>query len=269
VETNAAERARWNNPAWTSAWLKREILTDAVTPLLLDALALVPGERVLDVGCGGGKTTVAAAQRVHPGGTVVGADISEALLALANRRAAADDGVMFQVADMQVDRVGHGEFDVVMSQFGVMFFDDPLAAFANIAAHLRPGGRIGFACWQTAQRNPWFVGTVLAPFVDAPAPPAPGKSPTGPFTLGDPDRVRQILVGAGYSDVDIQPHGKEVDVPESAVVDDAQLAFLGVAPEDMAGARNAVASLMEQFAIDDSVRRFPLAFQLVRARASS
>jgi SAM-dependent methyltransferase len=167
---------------------------------------------------------------------------------------------------MQVDQVGREAFDVVMSQFGVMFFDEPVVAFTNIATHMRAGGRLGFACWQAMDRNPWFVGPVLAPFVPAAPPPAPGKSPTGPFALGDPDRVSQILKDAGFTRIRIDLHGHEVDMPESAVVDDAQLAFMGVSVDAMDGARKAVASKMEGFATDDGMRRFPLAFQIATAR---
>jgi SAM-dependent methyltransferase len=267
MDTNAAERSRWNDDAWTKAWRKREVLTDSVTPLLLEALDLKLGERVLDVGCGGGKATIAASRLVQPGGTVIGADISEPLLALARERAAANSQATFQQADMQVvDQVGGGGFDVAMSQFGVMFFDEPVAAFSNIARHVRPSGRLGFACWQPMDRNPWFVGSVLGPFVTAAAPLARGKSPTGPFAFGDPDHVREILQEAGFSGVGVDLYDHEVDVPESAVVDDAQLVFMGVSAGAMDDARRAVASLMEQFATDDGMRRFPLAFQIITAR---
>jgi SAM-dependent methyltransferase len=266
VETNAAEHARWNDDAWTKAWPKREVLTDSVTSLLLDALDLQPGERVLDIGCGGGKTTIAAWQRLQPGGTVVGADISAALLQLARERAGDAGGPTFQVKDMQVDQIGDGAFDVAMSQFGVMFFDEPVVAFANIATHLSPKGRIGFACWQSLDRNPWFIGPVVAPFVAAPPPPAPGKSPTGPFSLGDPERVRQVLEDAGFGDIRIDAYDHEVDVPMSAVVDDGQLVFMGVDADAMDDARSAVAALMDRFAIGGEMHRFPLAFQVATAR---
>jgi hypothetical protein len=126
-----------------------------------------------------------------------------------------------------------------------------VVAFTNIARHLRPGGRLGFACWQTRDLNPWFVGPVLAPFVAAPRPLAPDKSPTGPFALGDPDRVRHILREAGFGGIRINVRAHEVDVPESAVTDDAQLAFMGVGADMMDDARQAVASQLGRFATDD------------------
>ncbi len=265
MEPNAAERSRWNNDAWTKAWPKREVLTDSVTPVLLEALQLRPGERVLDVGCGGGKATMAACRQVQPGGSAVGADISKALLSLATERASGMSAVGWQQTDMQTDSVPGKPFDVVMSQFGVMFFDEPVNAFANIHSHLHPGGRLGFACWQPLDLNPWFVGPALAPYVAAPPPPAPGKSPTGPFVLGDSDRVRQILTEAGFESIDVDRRSHDVEVAESGLVDDGQLVFMGVAPENMADARHAVVSMMERFRIADDRCRFPLAFQIVTA----
>ena len=90
-------------------------------------------------------------------------------------------------------------FDAAVSQFGVMFFDEPVTAFANIRRHVAPSGRLAFACWQPVERNPWFIGPALAGLAPPPPPPAPGKSPTGPFSLSDPERVDEILSGAGWT----------------------------------------------------------------------
>jgi SAM-dependent methyltransferase len=252
------------------AWPKRERLTSEVIAFVLDAAALAPGERVLDVGCGGGKTSLAVAQAVGPDGAVVGADISTPLVALARSRAAeADvDNATFHVVDMQADTVAGGPFDVAISQFGVMFFDEPVAAFANIRAHLRSGGRLAFACWQVAERNPWFFAPAIASFL-APAPaPAPGKSPTGPFVLGDPEQTVGTLRSAGFEDVAWAAHEMTAEVAPDSVVDDAQLTFMGISPDRLADARETVDRYMQQFVVSPTALRLPLAFQVFRARTA-
>src|SRR5579875_1572479 len=123
VGSNDAERRLWNDPTWSAAWLRREALTGLATPLLLEQLGLGLGERVLDVGCGAGASTLAAAALVGPTGEVLGADISVPLIAHATRRAAAAgvDAVRFVVADVQEEQLPGAPFDVAMSQFGVMY----------------------------------------------------------------------------------------------------------------------------------------------------
>ncbi len=230
METNEIERRRWNDEIWADLWPKRERLTDEVTRYLLDAVALRPGERVLDIGCGGGKTSLAAAGLVGAKGAVVGADVSVPLCQLAKRRAS-EAGVAnatFQVVDMQTDKVDGGPFDVAVSQFGVMFFDEPITAFGNIRAQLEPGGRLAFACWRSPESNPWFFASALAQFVPPPPAPEPGKSPTGPFALADVERTTGILEAAGFVDVVRTAQDLDVDVPEDSVVDEAALVFMGV-----------------------------------------
>jgi SAM-dependent methyltransferase len=267
METNQAERQRWNDERWAAMWPRRERLTDEVTAFVLDAAALAPGQRVLDVGCGGGRTSLAAAQAVGAEGSVVGADLSTPLTALANRRAAeaGAENVTFRVVDMQTDTVEGGPFDVALSQFGVMFFDEPVTAFANIRSHLKPGGRIVFACWQTADRNPWFVAPAIAELVPQPPPPAPGKSPTGPFALGDPARTTGILRSAGFLEVHRTAHEITVEAPPDSVVDEAQLVLMGVPDDKIAVAHTAVDEYMRQFVLSPTLSRFPLAFQVFQA----
>jgi SAM-dependent methyltransferase len=267
VATNELERGRWNDEQWVTVWPKRERMTDAVTAYVLDAAALAPGERVLDVGCGGGNTSIAAAAIVGADGVVVGADISTQLTALATQRAAKAGAanVTFNAVDMQVDTVAGGPFDVALSQFGVMFFDEPQPAFANIRAHLRAGGRLAFACWQSMDRNPWFFGRAIKDLVPPPPQPAPGKSQTGPFSLADAEQTIAMLRAAGFAEVRQTPYELDVDVPKEAVVDEGQLAFLGVRPEDLAAASAAVDEYMGRLAVGDGLLRLPLAFQVFDA----
>jgi SAM-dependent methyltransferase len=267
MEANQAERERWNDSFWAEHWPKREQFTTLITPDLLETMQLKPGERVLDIGCGGGLTTIAAARQVGSEGAVVGADISAPLAALASRRAeeAGVKNVAFKVVDAQTDRIEGGPFDAAMSQFGVMFFDEPVTAFRNVRAHLAPTGRLGFACWQPIEKNPWFYAAALKGIVPPPPPPEPGKSPTGPFVLGDEDYVRGILENAGFAKVSVVRHGREIEAPMDALFDDAQLTFMGVPAERMAEARNAVNTYLAQFRLPSGLYRFPLAFQIVSA----
>jgi SAM-dependent methyltransferase len=269
VETNAAERRRWNDEYWASVWPKREQLTSAVTEILLGHLGLLEGERVLDIGSGGGTSALAAAGLVGGEGRVSGADISAPLVDFARRRAS-DRGtpnVSFLVADVQHETIPGGPFDVALSQFGVMFFDEPSAAFANIRRQLVPGGRLGFVCWQAVESNPWWVGHAVAPYAPAPKLPAPGKSRTGPFSLSDPDHVREILTGSGWKSVERAPYELVVTVAREAIVDDEQLAFLGVEQASIEQARQAVEHHLDQ--LDDGAGglQAPLAVQVFTATA--
>jgi SAM-dependent methyltransferase len=269
IETNVVERRRWNDEYWASVWPKREQLTSAVTDVLLGHLGLVEGERVLDIGSGGGATTIAAGRLVGDGGSAVGADISAPLVDLARRRAADQRAanVSFCVADVQHDTVPGGPFDVAVSQFGVMFFDEPATAFANIHRQLVPGGRVAFACWQSVEKNPWFVGPALAAYVPPPPSPSPGKSPTGPFSLSDPDRIAEILAAAGWSTVEHALHDLVVGVEAEAIVDDGQLTFLGVPEESFERARRAVDEHLQRLTGSDGRIEAPLAFQVFTASA--
>lgn len=190
---------------------------------LVERLAPQPGERVLDVGCGNGALSLALAPLV---GAVVGLDISGPMLATAAGRAEAAglSNVTFEKGDAQVHRLPEASFDAAVSRFGVMFFEDPAAAFANIRGMLRPGGRLVFACWQTLLLNQWLMVPAGAALAYVPMPDLGGDpNAPGPFSLADPDRVRSVLGEAGWADVGLE----EVRAPMNfgATADDA-VAFL-------------------------------------------
>jgi len=268
TDSNETERRRWNDSAWAAAWPKREQLTMAVTDVLLDRLGLQPGETVLDIGTGGGVAALAAARAVAEG-RVVGADISGPLIELARERgeARAASNVSFVVADVQHETVPGGPFDAAISQFGVMFFDEPETAFANIRGHLVGGGRIGFACWGAPDRNPWFPGPALAGLVSPPAPPAPGKSPTHPFSLCDPERTAGILRASGWRDVVGTQHDLVVTVDRDTIVDDEALGFFGIPEDSIAAASDAVERQLAPITRADGRIDAPLAFQIFTATA--
>jgi len=265
--SNEKESKRWNDDRWVAAWPKRERLTEALTPYLLEAAAAQPGQRVCDIGCGGGAQTIALAQAVGTTGRVVGFDISEPLVELARERAgeAGAANVEFVVTDVQTEGLGPEAFDLAVSQLGVMFFDEPLAAFGAIRAGIRAGGRLVFVCWEWVEKNPWHTGTALRPFVPPPRLPAPGKSPVGPFSLGDEEYVRDTLGGAGFGSVESQGFDITVRAPASAVVDRSLFEFMGVTPERMDEAGAAIEQHLARFAVGDGEYEYPLAFRVYQA----
>jgi SAM-dependent methyltransferase len=268
TDSNEAERRRWNDPGWATAWPKRERLTAAVTDLLLAEARLQTGEKVLDVGSGGGLAALAAG-RVVGDGAVVGADISAPLVQLARQRGAAQGAtnVSFAVADVQQETVPGGPFDAAISQFGVMFFDEPEVAFANIRRQLVSGGRLAFACWSDPDLNRWFPRAALATFLPPPPPPAPGKSAAHPFSLSDPDHVAGILEASGWHDVMSIRHDLVVTIERNTIVDDEALGFFGVPADSFPAAWEAIERQLRPITRDDGLIDAPLAFQIVTATA--
>jgi SAM-dependent methyltransferase len=191
---------RMNLPIW-------EAVVAAVQP--------APGERILDVGCGAGATTLDMARRVAPGGFSVGVDVSSTLVAAARAAAAAEQvtEVEFLEADAESFPFEAGGFDAIVSRFGVMFFGDSDAAFANLRRGLRPDGRLAFACWRSAADNPLSLVPVEAAAHLLPPKPATPKDAPGRFAFADPDRVRGILERSGWRDIEIAP--LDVDTPVS------------------------------------------------------
>jgi SAM-dependent methyltransferase len=208
MTTANEEMGRYWNEEGGTTWADEADRFEGQLVLFLDALEALaapqPGERVLDVGCGPGATTLMAAQAVGPEGSVLGVDVSEPLTRLAERRAAEAglSNTTFLVADAQTtDLTEHGPFDLLLSRFGVMFFDDPEAAFANLHAALRPDARLAFACWKGFADNPWMSVPMGAALEHLPPPPQLGPEAPGPWAFADPDRVTRILEAAGFADV--------------------------------------------------------------------
>jgi SAM-dependent methyltransferase len=267
---NERESTRWNDDRWVAAWTERERLTEALTPYLLAAVhdcAPSSGLRACDVGCGGGGLTIALGGALGSRGQVVGIDFSAPLVELARDRAtrAGAANVSFAVGDVQTEGLGSEPFDLAVSQLGVMFFDEPLVAFGAIRAGLHQGGRLVFACWQGVEQNPWHTATALRSFVTPPRLPGPGKSPVGPFTLGDDEYVRDILGGAGFGDVESTALEITVRAPASAVVDRSLLGFMGVAPERLGEAETMLDRHLARFAVDGGEYEYPLAFRVYEA----
>ncbi len=220
---NVEQAEAWDGPDG-EFWAAHQARFDAtISPhhaQLMAAAAIVPGERVLDIGCGNGLTSRDAARAAGERGEVLGVDLSGPMLARA-AQSAKDEGlgnVRFEQGDAQVYRFPEDTFDLVMSRFGVMFFADPLAAFTNIASGVRSGGRLTMAVWGPVPRNEWVTAMLdaVAPLRDLPKPP-PGAP--GPFSLADQTHAGDVLTGAGFTDVAFAASNHPFRVGENA--DDA------------------------------------------------
>ena len=211
--TNAAQAQRWNGASgeyWIEHRERHLAEHQNLTPHLFRSAAIMRGEKVLDVGCGCGDTTIMAARAAgippegRPGraGSAVGLDLSAPMLAVA-RHLAAQAGVAnarFVRGDAQACPLGRAAFDVVISNFGVMFFDDSRAAFAGLAAAARPHGRLAFLCWQDDTQNEIFAIPMRAfgAYTRLPGP------PVGDLFV-DPRRITELLCGSGWEDVRVGP----------------------------------------------------------------
>ena len=202
---NTEQAAAWDGPQG-DVWVEREDALNAAlgahTKTLLAAAHVRKADHVLDVGCGTGEITRACARRTLDG-DVVGVDLSSAMLQRARERAEVEGlrNVAFEQGDAQV-YVPNGRFDLVLSRFGVMFFADPVAAFANLHRATAPGGRIAAVVWQSGERNEWISLPRSALALGRELLPIPTDAP-GPMGLADADRTRGILVAAGWSDVQL------------------------------------------------------------------
>ncbi len=199
-------------------WVQRADDLDAMLEPFRDAVlntaAPKSGESLLDIGCGAGALTMAAANFVGPTKGAKGVDISEPLVALAKRRAQERSlPADFEVADA-ADYRAPGAADIVVSRFGVMFFDDPTAAFANIRESVAPEGRLVFACWQSVDQNQWAFQAVQCaiPHLREPLP-EPDPLAPGPFAFADKDRVNSILSDAGWREVQIRDWRNRMALP--------------------------------------------------------
>ncbi len=205
---NANMNEYWNGEGGQK-WLRFQERMDVhLLPFgqkVIDEAAISAGEAILDVGCGCGDTAIRMAREAGPDGRVLGVDISEPILARARTRAesASHKNVSFETADAQTHRFAEAAFDLVVSRFGVMFFDDSLAAFRNIRRALKPGGRMVFICWQGTKENEWIRKPLEVIGLHVPLPEPPGPEEPGPTAFCDSARVKRILSGAGFSDIAI------------------------------------------------------------------
>ncbi|MFL6691306.1 MAG: class I SAM-dependent methyltransferase [Alphaproteobacteria bacterium] len=231
MTSNAQQIEYWNGPAG-ERWAKAQDRIDHHLGLITEALVAYAapreGERILDIGCGGGTTALLLRERVGPEGAVTGIDISAPNLALARARAHAG---MADVAFVEADAATYDfepMFDLAFSRFGVMFFDDPAAAFANLHLALVKDGRLVFVCWRTFKENNW----AFAPYEAAldllpPQQPMDPHAP-GPFAFADRERLLSALEQGGFQHIRIKPHDTTVNL--GASLDDGLTEALTLGP---------------------------------------
>lgn len=203
--SNAQQADAWTGDEgrfWTEHAARFDAAVGRYQPTFLGAAALQRDDHILDIGCGSGATTRAAAQ-CAPDGHALGVDLSAGMIALARELAQREQLVnaRFVCADAQIEPFETDAFDVAISRTGAMFFGRPEDAFANIARAVRPGGRLVLMTWQPFERNEWLPA--LATALSGRAPTAPPADAPGPFSLSSPSRVRALLGGAGFEQVEL------------------------------------------------------------------
>lgn len=204
LPSNADQRLYWNEtmgPTWGRYHKVLDSQLQAFGHAAMDRASLANGERVIDVGCGTGETSMELGRRVGPCGDVLGVDLSAPLLSIARGALAQTsfEHVRFEHADASSFSYD-GAADVIFSRFGVMFFDNPLGAFTHLRHKLRSGGRLSMAVWRAAEHNPWMVVPLMAVAQHVTiAPPVPNAP--GPLAFADRERVTAILEGAGFHHV--------------------------------------------------------------------
>jgi SAM-dependent methyltransferase len=232
-DKNADQIAYWNGAngqRWTNRQAEQDVLLAPVSKTLIDRAAVKPGDRIIDVGCGCGSTSIAFAEKVAPNGFVLGIDISGPMLARARELAPRHLPVDFVQTDATVHPFDPQSFDLVVSRFGVMFFAEPAISFANLRRALRPSGRVAFACWREPRENPWMMAPLQAIYQHVPKLPPQGPEDPGPFAFASEERVNRILDQAGYKAIEMEPIALSFDIAIGRGLDAAVQAALQIGP---------------------------------------
>ena len=224
AQSNADQLAFWNGPGG-AIWVARQAHTDiTLTPISEALFALAApkeGEKVLDVGCGCGASTLDIARAVGPSGRVAALDISDAMLAEGEARAAAAglSNIDWRRADAATAELDG--YDLLVSNFGLMFFGDPVAAFAHMRAAARPGARMAFVSWRSLAENPWIGVPMEAAAGHLPPRPKPDPEAPGMFAFADPERLTRILTAAGWTSPRIEGLDADIDIAAGRGLDEA------------------------------------------------
>jgi SAM-dependent methyltransferase len=218
---NEAQARFWNGPA-AEGWVKGQAMLDGmfapVAERIVETVTEAPARNVLDVGCGTGATTLAISRALGDSAACTGLDISEPMLALARARAK-DAGATAQFirADAQTHAFAPGQFDTIVSRFGIMFFDDPVAAFSNLRRACAPGGRLRCIAWRSMADNPFMTTAERAAAPLLPDMPAREEDVPGQFGLADADRTRRILADSGWTGIAFVPVDFACTMPAAAI----------------------------------------------------
>jgi SAM-dependent methyltransferase len=279
-EQNADQIAYWNGPGgqrWADRQQAQDILLRPIADALIDRASPIAGERIIDVGCGSGATTIAFAQKVGPSGHVFGIDVSGPMLARARQSAPKELPVDFVLADATVYPFDPASFDLLASRFGVMFFAQPALSFANMRRALRPSGRLAFACWREPRENPFFMAPLQAVYKHVPKLPQQGPEDSGPFSFASETRVHRILGEAGFTGIEMEPRNFALDVAIGRGLDAAVQGALEIGPasraleghpeEIRAAAMKSIREALEPFTRGQTVP-LPASIWIVTARAS-
>jgi SAM-dependent methyltransferase len=279
-DQNADQIAYWNGPGgqrWADRQQTQDILLAPVADILIDRARPSSGERVIDVGCGSGATSIAFAQKVAPSGHVFGVDVSGPMLARARASASKELPVDFVLADATVYPFDPASFDLLASRFGVMFFAEPSRSFANMRKALRPTGRLAFACWREPRENPFFMAPLQAVYKHVAKMPQQGPEDPGPFSFASEARVHRILGEAGFTGIAMEPHNLALDVAIGRGLDAAVQSALEIGPASRAleghpadvraAATNSIRETLATFAKGETVP-LPASIWIVTARAS-
>lgn len=222
---NAQQAHYWNEvsgPKWVRLDDSIGAMIRPFGELAIESARPTPGERVVDVGCGCGATSLAISREVGSEGSVLGIDLSLPMLAQAERAREQDgiSNVEFMRADAQTQVFTLDTYDLVFSRFGVMFFENPRSAFANLRTCLRSGGRLAFVCWQSREKNPWMALPAMAAAQHFDLSPQPPSGAPGPFSMYDPDDTIEMLQRAGYQNVTCTSREGQIDVSGGKTIED-------------------------------------------------
>ncbi len=268
---NAEQIEFWNSDGGTNFVRHQTALDGMLGPYGLKAMqagGLKHGDVVLDIGCGCGDSSIEMSRRVGTTGEIVGVDISEVMLQRAEDLAAHQEltNVFFELADVEVDPMHRDSFDLAFSRFGIMFFNDPVAALRNVHKVLHDKGRLAFACWQTLDKSQWIalqMKSVIPLLAEEDRPPPADPNAPGPFSFGDPDRLNDVLKKAGFGNIEMEPYAPSValfglkdmeDVLDFALeVGPAKAFFADMDAKTKAMARDAVREAYQPYLTDKGV----------------